>query len=83
MEDYGLKGSREKSEYLRMQAGHRHEGEIDFRGFKLKRVRAFKYLGSTLQEDGGTSREVERRIAAGWHAWRNILGILCNKRVPL
>ena len=66
-----------------MQAGHRDEGEIELRGFKVKRVSEFKYLGSTLQEDGGASREVERRIAAGWDAWRNMSGILCDKRVPL
>ena len=83
MEDYGLKVSREKMEYLKMQAGHRDEGEIELRGVKLKRVSEFKYLGSTLQEDGGASREVERRIAARWHAWRNMSGILCDKRVPL
>ena len=83
LEDYGLKVSREKTEYLKMQAGHRDEGEIELRGVKLKRVSEFKYLGSTLQEDGGASREVERRIAAGWHAWKNMSGILCDKRVPL
>ena len=46
-------------------------------------MREFKYLGSTLQEDGETSREVERRKTAGWHAWRNMLGILCDGRVHL
>ena len=68
LEDYGLKVNREKMEYLRMQSGHRDEGETELRGLKLKRVREFKYLGSTLQEDGGASREVERRITTGWHA---------------
>ena len=74
LEDYGLKVSREKTEYLRMQAGHRDEGEIELRRVKLKRAREFKYLGPTLQEDGGVSRAVERRITAGWHAWRNMSG---------
>jgi len=40
-------------------------------------------LGSTLQEGGATSREIGRRITAGWHTWRNMSGILCDKRVPL
>ena len=83
LEDYGLKVNREKTEYLRMQAGDRDEGEIELREVKLKGLREFKYLGSTLQEDGGASREVERRITAGWQAWRNISGILCDVRVPL
>ena len=68
LEDYGLKVNREKMEYLRIQAGHRDEGETELRGLKLKRVREFKYFGSTLQEDGGASGEVERRITTGWHA---------------
>ena len=48
MEDYGLKVSREKTEYLMMQAGHGDEGEIELRGVKLKKVRELKYLGPTL-----------------------------------
>ena len=57
--------SREKTECMMMQAGHEDEGEIELRGAKLKKVREFKYLGSTLQEVGGTSREIGRRITAG------------------
>jgi len=83
LEDYGLKVSREKTEYLMMQAGHGDEGEIELRGVRLKKVRELKYLGPTLQEDGGTSREIERKITAGWHTWRNMSGILCDKRLPL
>ena len=83
LEDYGLNVSREKMEYLMMQAGHRDEGETDLRGVQLKKVREFKHLGPTLQKHGGTSKEIERRITAGWHAWRNMSGILCDNRVPL
>ena len=61
LDDYGMKVNREKTEYLRMQAGHGDEGEIEVRGVKLKRVREFKFLGSTLQEVVGTSREEERK----------------------
>ena len=68
LEDNGVKVSREKTEYLRMQAGDGDEGKIELRGVKLKKVREFRYLGSTLQEDGVTSREVERRITAGLNA---------------
>ena len=83
LEDYGLKVSREKTEYLMMQVGHGDEGEMELRGVKLKNVREFKYLESILQENGGISRELEWKITAGWHAWRNMSGILCDKRVPL
>lgn len=36
------------------------------------------YLGSALHGDGGASREVERRIAARWNAWKRMPGFLCD-----
>ena len=72
LEDNGLKVSREKTEYLLMQTCHGDEGEITLRGVKLNKVREFKYLWPTLQVDGRTPREVERRIPTGWHAWTNM-----------
>ena len=42
----------------------------------------FKYLGSTVQEDGGSDRNTEKRIQSGWYSWRKITGVLCDKRVP-
>ena len=56
------------------------------RTFKLQdidipRVNALKYLGSTVQDDGGEDIEVER-ISAAWHGWRKITGIICDRRVP-
>ena len=67
---------------LRMQAGHRGVPEIELRGIKPKRVTEFMYLKSTLHEGEGASREVEKRITAGWHARRNVSRILCDKIVP-
>ena len=46
------------------------------------RVQEFKYIGSTVQEDGGTEREIAKRIAAVWNSWRRVTGVLCDKRVP-
>ena len=48
----------------------------------MNRVKDFKYLGSVVQEDGGTEREVERRIQAGWNSWKKITGVVCDHRVP-
>ena len=33
----------------------------------------FKYLGSTIQGDGGCDVEVRKRIQAGWNNWRKYL----------
>ena len=46
-------------------------------------MQEFKYLGSTIQRDGGSNKEVANRIQAGWNAWRGITGILCDRTVPV
>ena len=46
-------------------------------------VTEFKYLGSTVQSDGGNDKEVRKRIQAGWNSWQKSTGLLCNNRVPL
>ena len=49
---------------------------------EVKRVNEFKYLRSTVQEDGGSGREMARMIQAGWGAYKRTPGIMCKKRVP-
>ena len=41
-----------------------------------------RILGSTLQSDGGMSTEINKRTQCGWNNWRNMSGVLCDKRVP-
>lgn len=81
MEDRGMRVSRQKTEYLYMGKREMAEG-VKMQGEKLNRVEEFKYLGSTVQSDGGAEREVEKRIQAGWGAWKKITGVMCDKRVP-
>ena len=49
----------------------------------LKRVEEFKYLGSTISEDGGLDTEITHRIKAGWKNWKKMSGVLCNKRIGI
>ena len=49
---------------------------------QLPLVTEFKYVGSTLQSDGGTSTEITKRTQCGWNNWRKMSGVLCDKRVP-
>ena len=77
MENRGLKVSRQKTEYLCMgEPGT--AGEVWMEGERLKETKEFKYLGSTVQQSGGSDKEVVKRIQAGWAAWRRITGVMCD-----
>ncbi|XP_042884408.1 uncharacterized protein LOC122261007 [Penaeus japonicus] len=54
---------------------------VSLGGERLQRVKVFRHLGSTLQEDGGSEAEVAKRIQAGWNSWRKVTGVLCGRRV--
>ena len=43
---------------------------------QLPEVTEFKYLGSTIQKDGGTEAEVNCRIQSGWKNWKKMSGVL-------
>ena len=82
LEQQGMKVNRTKTEYLATGGGAMEEGSINLQAEPVKRVAKFKYLGSTVQEDGGADQEVLRRIQAGWNSWRTLTGVLCDKKVP-
>ena len=79
LERRGLKVSRSKTEYLK--AGDVDHGEeLKLQGEKLKTAKNFKYLGSTVSSDGRCEEEV-RRIQAGWMSWKNVSGVLCDRKL--
>ena len=55
---------------------------VDMQSAQLPQVTEFKYMGSTLQSDGGMSAEITKRTQCGWNNWRKMSGVLCDKRVP-
>ena len=79
LEDRGLKISRKKTEYLRFCEGG--DGEVRLQGEILKRVDRFKYLGSTVAEDGELDAEIDHRVQSGWKNWKNMTGVLCDRRI--
>ena len=48
----------------------------------LHGVKQFKCLGLTVQADGGSEKEVTKRVQAGWRGWKKITGVMCDKKVP-
>ena len=81
LERRGMKVSRSKTKYLCINGGNDDE-TVKMEDTKVPRVKKFKYLGSTVQENGGCEREVKKRVQAGWNGWRKVSGVICDKRLP-
>ena len=80
LEKRGMKVSRAKTEYMCLNGTPL--GSVHMQSAQLPQVTEFKYLGSTLQSDGGTSKEINKRTQCGWNNWRKMSGFLSDKRVP-
>ena len=75
LERRGLKVSQSKTEYSRV-GGVDDGDELKLQGEKAKRAKNFKYLGSTVSNDGRCEKEVKRRIQARWMSWRKVSGVV-------
>ena len=76
LEDYGLKVSRQKTEYL--ECNVTQGGDLFMQDHKLPKVDAFKYLGSYVTKDGDLEREIDHRIQVAWNSWKRTSGVLCD-----
>ena len=76
----GMKVCRSKTEYLCINGGNDDE-TVKMEDTKVPKVKEFKYLGSTVQENGSCEREV-KRVQAGWNGWRKVSGVICDRRLP-
>ncbi|KAI5094295.1 hypothetical protein C0J45_16019 [Silurus meridionalis] len=57
-------------------------GVVRLQGEEVEKVE-FRYLGSTVQSNGECVREVKKRVQAGWTGWRRVIGVICDRRVPV
>ncbi|XP_077061885.1 uncharacterized protein LOC143714541 [Siphateles boraxobius] len=77
----GLRLNLAKTEYL--ECGPQTDGTIGIDGKDLKKVQHFKYLGSILSSNGDTLPDVRARVSAACSKWRQVTGVLCNRRMPI
>ena len=77
----GIKVSRSRTKYLCVNEGNDEE-TVKMDDTKVQRVKKFKYLGSTVQENGSCEREVKKRVQEGWNGWRKVSGVICDRRLP-
>ena len=52
-------------------------------GEVVEEVESFCYLGSIVDREGGVERAIRARVATAWTKWREIAGLLGNRRIPL
>ena len=44
-------------------------------------VNYLKQLGAIIDQDGGCGAEIAGRIGVTWNRWRDLTGVLCDKKV--
>ena len=49
----------------------------------IDRVTHFKYLGTSIEEEGGIENEIAKRVGAGWMNWKKCSGVLCDEMMPV
>jgi len=54
----------------------------DKRGKSLKQVENLRYLGSVIHAQGESEEDIKARIAAAWKKWKELTGVLCDRRMP-
>ena len=80
LERRGIKVSRSKNNYLRVNGGNDKE-TVKLKDTKVPRVKKFKYLGSMVQESGSCEREIKKKVQAGWNGWRKVSGVICDRKL--
>ena len=76
-----IKVSSSKTKYL-CASGENNEETVKMEDTKVRKVKKFKYLGSTVQESVSCEREVKRKVQAGWNGWRKVTIVICDRRLP-
>ncbi|XP_065645284.1 uncharacterized protein LOC136075775 [Hydra vulgaris] len=65
LESRGMKVSKSKTEYMYVNE-RAHGGQVQLQGVDLVKVNKFTYLPTREQNNGGSEREVKKRVQAGW-----------------
>ncbi|XP_063538680.1 uncharacterized protein LOC134747932 [Cydia strobilella] len=87
LEGHGLKISRKKTEHMSFLFDETANNPENFKFYIgndcLPTVTKFKYLGSVLSNDGKIDSDVVHRTQTGWMKWRELTGVLCDRKIPL
>ena len=79
---HGLKISRTSSEYLPSPT-HDTETTGNIVDAEVPKVTSFKYIGPLFTSEGGSQPDVNNRITFGWMKWREVSGVMCDRKMPV
>ena len=86
LEERGMRVSRPKTQFMEFSFEQNTQGnrpQVQILGEEVERVTHFKYLGTSIEEEGGMETEIAKRVGAGWMNWKKCSGVLCDKRMPV
>ena len=82
--EHGLKVTRVNTEHLQTTQETdpvRMRRCMETEMVNLPKYQSFKYLGSMVDRRGA-SKDVESKVAKTWSKWRELSGVICDKKVP-
>ena len=84
LEERGMRVSRPKTQFMDYSFEQNAQGnrpQVKILGEEVERVTHFKFLGTSIEEEGGMETEIAKRVGAGWMNWKKCSGVLCDKRM--
>ena len=79
----GIEVNTQKSKVLLTEKhGETEVKVVDTIGVELKQVKRFKYLGTEIATEGKATEPVKQRIKMAWTKWREITGVVCDRKMP-
>ena len=82
MESKGLKVNIGKTEIMVSSRRGTKANIKDSQDTSLRQVNKFKYLGVTISEEGDSEEAVRARVSAAWGKWRDLSGVISDKKMP-
>ena len=85
-ERHGLRVSRTKTACMPCNDydnNSRNYEDIQLGSDKMNTVTTLKYLGSIFDSNGGAERNINNRVKLAWMKWKQLAGVLCDKKVSI
>ena len=84
LEERGMRVSRPKTQFMEFSFEQNAQGNrphVQILGEEDESVTHFKYLGTSIEEEGGMETDIAKRVGAGWMNWKKCSGVLCDVKL--